>query len=460
VLVDVLLVSSDGLVAFYMRFLPLPAWHALRTGVLTLPEGFPRKPYAGFVLLYALLIVLFCQSQDLYRTLRGRSATQESWAVVRAVALATTVLAAFIFTSNVKIISRGVVGISALLNVGTLVIWRFWKRQFVTRRVAQGVGARNALIIGAGDVGMALARYLDDNKQLGYQVTGFLDANHHGDPRMLGRIEDLALVARRQFVDDIFVTIPSERDVVKSIAAEARQQRLNVKVVPELYDGLVSSASIQRLGEFPIIELHREPIPAVGLGIKRTIDVLVAALGLVAVAPLLALAAIWIRLDSAGPMIYSALRVGRKGKRFRCYKLRTMVDDADARKEKLRETNERNGPFFKMENDPRITRAGRWLRKYSIDELPQLVNVLAGNMSLVGPRPHPLDDFERYSLDNMRRLDVRPGVTGLWQVMARQDPSFETTMALDLKYIEGWSLWQDLKILLRTIPVVVRADGR
>jgi len=185
----------------------------------------------------------------------------------------------------------------------------------------------------------------------------------------------------------------------------------------------------------------------------------VASVGLILSAPMLAVAAVWIRLDSRGPVIYSALRVGKKGKRFRCYKLRTMVEEADAQKEKLREANERNGPCFKMEKDPRMTRCGRWLRKYSIDELPQLVNVLRGEMSLVGPRPHPVDDYERYTLEHLRRLDVKPGVTGLWQVKARQDPSFDTTMTLDLEYIENWSLRMDLRILLKTIPVVARANG-
>src|SRR5437879_6731018 len=136
-----------------------------------------------------------------------------------------------------------------------------------------------------------------------------------------------------------------------------------------------------------------------------------------------------------------------------------MIDDADAKKEKLRKSNERNGPFFKMENDPRITRSGRWLRKFSIDELPQLVNVLRGEMSLVGPRPHPVDDYEHYTLEHLRRLDVKPGMTGLWQVTARRDPSFETNMKLDLEYIENWSLGMDLKILAKTIPVVLGAEG-
>jgi lipopolysaccharide/colanic/teichoic acid biosynthesis glycosyltransferase len=137
-----------------------------------------------------------------------------------------------------------------------------------------------------------------------------------------------------------------------------------------------------------------------------------------------------------------------------------MIAEADAQKDTLRKTNERNGPFFKMENDPRITRCGRWLRKFSIDELPQLLNVLRGEMSLVGPRPHPVDDFERYTLEHLRRLDVKPGVTGLWQVTARRDPSFDTNMVLDLEYIENWSSWLDFNILLRTIPAVLEGGGQ
>lgn len=168
----------------------------------------------------------------------------------------------------------------------------------------------------------------------------------------------------------------------------------------------------------------------------------------------------WIRRDSSGPIFYSALRVGKKGRKFQCYKLRTMVAEAETQKERLRCSNERNGPFFKMQNDPRVTRCGYWLRKYSIDELPQFLNVLLGEMSLVGPRPHPLDDFDRYGIEHMRRLDVKPGLTGLWQVRARRDPSFETNMVHDLEYIENWSLRLDLNILLRTIAVVFEGGGR
>ncbi|MGC1365463.1 MAG: sugar transferase, partial [Candidatus Acidiferrum sp.] len=201
-------------------------------------------------------------------------------------------------------------------------------------------------------------------------------------------------------------------------------------------------------------------IPAMGLAFKRVIDLLGAAALLLLTGPLFVFAAVWIRCDSPGPVFYPAMRVGRKGRKFRCYKLRTMVAEADAQKDKLRQTNERHGPFFKMENDPRVTRCGRWLRKFSIDELPQLVNVLYGQMSLVGPRPHPVDDYERYTIEHLRRLDVKPGVTGLWQVTARRDPSFDTNMVLDLEYIENWNLGLDLDILRRTISVVLDGGGR
>jgi lipopolysaccharide/colanic/teichoic acid biosynthesis glycosyltransferase len=188
-------------------------------------------------------------------------------------------------------------------------------------------------------------------------------------------------------------------------------------------------------------------------------DLFISTVTLVLTAPLLLLTAIAVKVDSPGPILYKAWRVGRKGRKFRCYKFRTMVADADARKNGLMHMNERNGATFKIVDDPRITRLGRFLRKYSIDELPQLLNVFKGDMSAVGPRPHPEDDFKRYDLEHFRRLDVTPGLTGLWQVTARHDPSFEKNVSLDLEYIENWNVLLDLRILFKTIPVVFRGSG-
>jgi lipopolysaccharide/colanic/teichoic acid biosynthesis glycosyltransferase len=175
--------------------------------------------------------------------------------------------------------------------------------------------------------------------------------------------------------------------------------------------------------------------------------------------PLMAVIAIAVKLESAGPVIYRSPRAGKYGREFDCYKFRTMVAGSDALKESLGRLNERRGPFFKIANDPRVTRFGRFLRKYSLDELPQLWNVLKGDMSLVGPRPHPVEDCAQYTSEDRRRLVVTPGVTGLWQVLARANPSFGICMMLDLAYIEKWSLLLDCRILLKTIPAVLAGEG-
>jgi len=189
-------------------------------------------------------------------------------------------------------------------------------------------------------------------------------------------------------------------------------------------------------------------------------DVFVSSLALLFLWPLMFAIGIAIKLGSRGPAIYRSLRLGKCGREFDCYKFRTMIVGSDGLKEDLRELNQRRGPFFKIADDPRVTRFGRFLRKYSLDELPQFWNVLTGDMSLVGPRPHPVEDCAQYTSADCRRLDVKPGITGLWQVVARSNPSFEICMMLDLAYIKKWSVLGDCRIMLRTIPAVLAGDGQ
>jgi exopolysaccharide biosynthesis polyprenyl glycosylphosphotransferase len=247
--------------------------------------------------------------------------------------------------------------------------------------------------------------------------------------------------------------------VTLQLLGEARRLRLDVKIIPDLFGCSLAGRQVEQLGDLPVICLHAERLPSAGLLLKRVLDVMGAGLALTMLSPLLGAIAGLIKLDSRGPVFYCAQRAGRKGRRFRCYKFRTMVSNADTLKDHLRENNQRSGPFFKIANDPRITRVGRFLRRYSLDELPQLGNVLKGNMSLVGPRPHPLDDVAAYEIEHLARLDVTPGITGLWQVSARRDPSFERGMALDREYIRTWSVRSDMRILLRTVRAVVRGSG-
>jgi lipopolysaccharide/colanic/teichoic acid biosynthesis glycosyltransferase len=194
--------------------------------------------------------------------------------------------------------------------------------------------------------------------------------------------------------------------------------------------------------------------------LKRIVDISFSVIALIFLWPLLFVIALAIKLESPGSVIYPSLRAGKNGQPFSCYKFRTMFDGADAMRDSLRRFNERRDPFFKIANDPRVTRLGRFLRMYSLDELPQFWNVLKGDMSLVGPRPHPLDDYARYRPEDHRRLGVKPGITGLWQVVARTNSSFETCMTLDLEYMRSWSLLLDLKILMRTVPTVLSGDGQ
>lgn len=289
-------------------------------------------------------------------------------------------------------------------------------------------------------------------------MRGFLDDS---GPRLdvLGPPEKLATIARAEFVDEIIFAEPHRPGLAQFVIREARRNHLDVKVVPYFYGCQEQPLRLENLGRVPLITLHREKLPAGELFLKRVLDVGVSSICLILTSPLLLFIAVAIKLDSKGSALYGALRVGRKGRKFRCFKFRTMVANAGGLKDALRSRNQREGPCFKIADDPRITRIGRWLRRYSLDELPQLWNVWKGEMSLVGPRPHPVDDFACYDLEHLRRLDVTPGITGLWQVTARRNPSFQTTMALDLEYIEQWSLWMDLRILLKTVGVVFRGTG-
>ena len=346
---------------------------------------------------------------------------------------------------------------AGLLHFGTLWAWR--KRSASQDRKKRASGeVRNVLIVGAGSVGRSIASHLEGHPG-GRAVCGFLDNDRPLSDKVIGRVHDLARLARMGFVDEVILAAPHDRGLIRQVLREARRLCLDVEIVPDLFGCKPAEVEVVQVGDLRMICLHAERLPVGGLALKRVVDVVGAGLALTLLAPALALIAGLIKLQSPGPAFYCARRAGRKGRLFRCYKFRTMVSNADALKDQLRQSNQRSGPFFKMADDPRITRLGRFLRRYSLDELPQLGNVLKGNMSLVGPRPHPMDDVAAYEIEHLARLDVTPGMTGLWQVSARRDPSFQRGMELDREYIRTWSMKSDLRILLRTFWAVARGSG-
>jgi exopolysaccharide biosynthesis polyprenyl glycosylphosphotransferase len=340
------------------------------------------------------------------------------------------------------------VWIAGLLHLSTLWLCRD----------LHGSGKRNVLIVGAGRLARQIAQCLSTRSDLERTFCGFLDDRKPIGNGVIGRTCDLAQLARAGFVDEVILATPHDRELTLRMLRAAQQLRLDVKLAPELF-GCEPMRRPEQIGGIPLIPLHEERLPIVGLLLKRFLDVSVAGAMLILLAPAMGLLAILIKLDSPGPVFYSAPRAGRKGKPFLCHKFRSMVKDADGLKDGLRECNQRQGPFFKIADDPRITRVGRFLRRYSLDELPQLWNVLKGEMSLVGPRPHPIDDFSFYSIEHLPRLDVTPGITGLWQVTARGDPSFQAGMKLDLEYIHRWGLRLDFEILLKTAGAILRGSG-
>lgn len=405
--------------------------------------------------IYALVMLLCAQHYSLYR--HYLPILDTALAGVKAGVAAAIVMAAFFYLSGTGKSARANLFVIAGIATAGVTGRHVLRRVQVRKARVRDEQMVNVLIVGAGRVGMELAQYLRLSPE--HKVIGFLDDYRHDDPRVLGSSNDLAEIARQYFIDEVVVTIPSHRELVKKVALEARRLRLDVKVVPELYDGIAANATVEYLAHLPVSVLHREPIPKIGLMLKRLSDVALSGLLVIALGPLFLLIAIMLKLESKGPVLYRSHRVGKKGRIFTFYKFRTMITGADGLRLTLEPMNERNTVLFKMAKDPRITRLGRILRKFSLDEAPQLLNVLKGDMSLVGPRPALPREFKQYRLDHLRRLDVVPGITGLWQITSRHDPSFENYIALDLEYIENWSLGLDLKILLRTLPAVLQGTG-
>lgn len=427
----------------------------------TMADAGDVKTQFALLFLLTVLVTLFCQNYGLYRAQRTRRFADEAQVVAKSLLLSSLLLIGFVVLAGIGGVMWRTTAVAVTLQFATMLAWRYHEFSNTERRMSDGVGTKNVLIVGAGLLGRQVAQSLERERHLGYVVKGFIDNTHTSNGvRVLGTVEEISQVARAHFVDEIIIALPWDSELAGKATIEARRQRLNIKLVPNFYGGMGWRVPLEYMGDVPAFSLHREPIPAIALLLKRMIDVMVSAIGLVIISPLLLMISVAIALDSPGPVFYQSYRIGKKGRRFLFYKFRTMVVNADALKDKLRALNERKGPFFKMANDPRMTRVGRYLRRYSLDELPQLWNVLKGDMSLVGPRPHPLDDYQQYSLDHLRRLDVTPGMTGLWQVQARHESSWEANMNLDLEYIEHWTPWMDIKLLLKTIPIVVKGLGQ
>src|ERR1039458_4641021 len=434
-------------------------WHG------TLIHG--RSMSILLALLCGFTVALFITSRrmHLYTPTRVASFLDEQRLSVQACLTSGLLLTGTLYLVHAQDIPRSIVLITVALVTISLSLRRLFYRMLIYRRFDRGVGTRNVLILGTGPEAHALRHHLESIRHLGYTFKGFVEfpgssprvSSASGD--VVGSLDTLFQRARTLFVDEIFVTSPCERELVQNVLEQARVHGVDLRIVPDMYNGLSWNSPIEFIGQFPTIPLHCGHVPEVGLLFKRAFDILFSTLFLILFAPLLLIIAIAVKLDSPGPALYRSERIGKKGRVFGCIKFRTMVQDAEMRRADVMHMNERDGVLFKISNDPRITRLGHFLRKYSLDEIPQFFNVLKGEMSIVGPRPPIASEVRAYKLSHLRRLDVTPGITGLWQVQGRQDPSFDSYVSLDVTYIDNWSFWLDFSIIVRTVGVVFAGTG-
>lgn len=426
------------------------------------------QEHLSYLLMFVIIWPFFAIRFRLFQSRRRDRLSEMMFDVCKALA-ATLVVCGFVvaFLWDEKP-SREFLTICALFTLGLLIVFRTLVQMLLWSMRARGLDRRHILVIGANPRTKDLLRTLQHNPHFGYRVLGLLEdepercrmLEAYGIP-LLGKFDSLESVLTQHVVDEVFIGLPvsSRYETIQSMAHLCEGVGVGVRMIADLFPLRLATSRFQKLEHIPILALSTVPEHQGQLFLQRLTDAIVASLALIGLSPILIATAVAIKLDSRGPVFFLQERVGQNQRRFKMIKFRSMVVNAEQLRRQVERLNEADGPVFKARNDPRMTRVGRFIRKYSIDELPQLINVLLGHMSLVGPRPPLPNEVAQYSWNQRRRLSVKPGMTGLSQVRGRSDLSFKETVDLDLAYIDGWSLYLVFRILLQTIPAVLRGRG-
>ena len=462
-------VWTTDLVLTTLAFL-LAWWIRSHLGPRVLPSVFPTELYPLSRYLGLLPIVLaiwtfLLVAREAYTSRRTVALSLEVWQVVQVVGAGVLTLAAAGWMLRLDFVSRPFLLLFGSLNLVLLVAEKIALRLLARQVRRRGYNYRTLLIVGINPRSEEVARIILEHPHWGLKLLGFVAPNGTFPDRVaglpvLGGADDLPRILQDEVVDEV-VFVLSRRQLDEFEESFLLCSELGIRArVALFFPHMKARVVLEEVEGIPLLTFTNTPGAPFPIFVKRLIDLLVSSVSLVLLSPLLVATAILIKLTSRGPVLFRQVRCGLHGRHFTLYKFRTMVDGADAQRATVEHLNEVKGPAFKARRDPRVTPVGRLLRRVSIDELPQLVNVLLGHMSLVGPRPPLPEEVARYERWQLRRLSMKPGLTGLWQVSGRADlDDFNRWIALDLAYIDQWSLWLDIKILLRTIPAVLTAQG-
>lgn len=454
--VDFVMVNAAFMIGYFLRYI-------LEIGREVAEGSFVAWHDFLFIQLgMAATLTLSNAMSGLYNRSSGHILDEAS-SILGATSVGAMFTLAVVFLSQGYAYSRLLFIYAWVLSLLLLLLGRVGRQLVISLMRSRGKGLRNVLVVGGDNMGRMVMNIMASEPGRGYRAVGFLCDQSNGDFgrfKWLGPVSKLGEVLRQDEVDEVFITAPaSSRGRVMSITELCQRKRVPFKIVPDLYEISLSGVDMNDLGGIPLIGMRESSIQGVNLFLKRAMDLCVSAMVLVGASPVLLVVAAAIKLDSPGPVLFTQERLGRDGKPFKIYKFRSMKAEAEKEVAELVDLNEASGPLFKIRSDPRLTRVGRWLRRISLDEVPQLINVLKGEMALVGPRPPLASEVEVYQDWHKKRLEVAPGVTGLWQVSGRSELPFDEMVMLDIYYIENWSPGLDAKILLRTLPAVLSGRG-
>lgn len=443
-------------------------------------------PYAGALFFAIPIRIVMLWYQRAYRLHGAFSYIAEFIKIFKAVALGSLLIIAFTFLFRGGFAfrefsySRGVFALDFVIALAVFTFFHLTLRLAQTYFRNRGINLIPTLIVGTNSEARQTIIELKERRDYGYLVIGVVTTDSDPDQkpefagaRIVGDLDELPEIIRRLEIQEVIITdngIPSEK-LFEAMMQLGRKRRVEFRLAPSMFNFVPQKTSVEQIGVLPMVRLFRDPLSEAERFIKRATDIFISATILLIFSPILFLISILIKMDSSGDILFRQIRVGMDGRNFLCYKFRTMRADADdsihreaylqniAGNDSANAGDDDKPVFGKVKNDPRITRVGRHLRRSSLDELPQFLNVLRGDMSVVGARPPIPYEVEEYDIWHRKRLDMKPGITGLWQVSGRNRLTFDEMVQIDTFYIENWSVWLDLKIILLTLPAVLRGDG-